>query len=54
MALAITPQGEFGDLRFVQGFKSRGETLTRTGPHSRLIICKPQATFFYTPGTNVV
>ena len=34
MALAITPRGEFGYLRSVQGFKSRPETLARTGPHS--------------------
>ncbi len=37
MALAITPRGEFGDLRFLQGFKSRRETLARAGYHRRAI-----------------
>ena len=35
MALAITPQGDFGDLPNLQGFKARCETLARAGPHSR-------------------
>ncbi len=37
MALAITPREDFGDSRFLRGFKSRSETLARTGPHSRTI-----------------
>ncbi len=32
MALAITPPGEFGYLRFVQGFKPRSETAFWLGP----------------------
>ena len=32
MALAITPPGEFGDLRTLQGFKPRFETALRLGP----------------------
>ncbi|WP_157492460.1 hypothetical protein [Companilactobacillus heilongjiangensis] len=35
MALAITPQGDFGDLPNLQGFKARCETLAHAGPHSR-------------------
>jgi len=37
MALAITPPGDFGDSRFLRGFKIevRDRTLARTGPHSR-------------------
>ena len=33
-SLVLTPQGEFGDLMILQGFKSRDETLARPGPHS--------------------
>ena len=32
MALAITPPGEFGDLRSMQGFKPRFETELWLGP----------------------
>jgi len=32
MALAVTPPGEFGDLRTVQGFKPRFETALWLGP----------------------
>ena len=32
MALAITPPGEFGDLRFLQDFKPRLETALWLGP----------------------
>jgi len=32
MALAITPPGVFGDLRFLQGFKPRFETALWLGP----------------------
>ncbi|ALB28438.1 hypothetical protein JP39_03150 [Companilactobacillus heilongjiangensis] len=36
-ALALTPQGDFGDLpNLWQGFKARLETLAQVGPHSRL------------------
>ncbi len=43
MALAITPQGDFGDLPNLQGFKARCETLAHAGPHSRLNLCRPSA-----------
>ncbi len=32
MALAITPRDEFGDSRFLRGFKSRFETVLWLGP----------------------
>ncbi|ALB29583.1 hypothetical protein JP39_09590 [Companilactobacillus heilongjiangensis] len=35
-ALAVTPRGDFGYLPNLQGFKARGETLARAGPHRRL------------------
>ncbi|CAJ1194325.1 hypothetical protein CPR19088_GLDEOEPO_02293 [Companilactobacillus paralimentarius] len=44
-ALALTPRGDFGDLRFVQGFKARFETLARIGPHS--------GTTFSSPGDGI-
>ncbi|ALB28686.1 hypothetical protein JP39_04565 [Companilactobacillus heilongjiangensis] len=45
-ALALTPQGEFGDLPILQGFKPRGETLARPGPHSGSIYGQPLAASF--------